>query len=365
MPNRVVPIPNGKVISSCPLPVPLLDADVIIDCPKAKNHHVAPISGALKNWVGAVNTKWRATNHGKPEMYQKFMDIMSVTRPHLTVCDALIAGEGDGPIANLPHWVGCILASEDPVAMDVSIARLLGHDWKNWRNIHYIPEAVEHGIGIAEPIRYVGVPIDEVAINAWHGHEGFDYLPINMLVGKGVTLAGTIGHVKSVLDSMLRRGELEQVIWLRGTPTIMIGEIDDPDFEQHLQEGPYVVFDDTALPKYKHDPRVHFVGGSPVLLHAMPELQKGLGVSIPGTVVMKAQQYQRSFMHNLEYGTTTRKAITLAKPLLAGLAVVAAGVIAAEALTRAMQPSQPVEPKTGPRLGRRLHREQRGRFAHA
>lgn len=76
----------------------------------------------------------------------------------------------------------------------------------------------------------------------------FDYLPINFLVGKGVTLPGTIGHVKSVLDSMLRRGQLKQVIWLKVTPTIMVGEIDDPHFEEHLKEGPYIVFYDQFTP---------------------------------------------------------------------------------------------------------------------
>ncbi|HEY3580163.1 MAG TPA: DUF362 domain-containing protein, partial [Pyrinomonadaceae bacterium] len=46
-PNRTVRIPNGRVIQELPLPAPLLDADVIIDVPKAKNHHIEPISGAL------------------------------------------------------------------------------------------------------------------------------------------------------------------------------------------------------------------------------------------------------------------------------------------------------------------------------
>jgi uncharacterized protein (DUF362 family) len=309
---RTVSIPNGKVLKSAPIPAALLDADVIIDCPKAKNHHIQPISGALKNWVGAVNREWRQQNHGTEQMFAKFMDIMSVTRPHLCVCDGLIAGEGDGPIANLPHWCGCILASTDPVAMDVSICKLLKHDW---RELRFIPEAVEHGIGVAEPIEYVGRRIDEVAIDAWKPHKGFGYLPLNFLVGEGVTLAGTVGHVKSVLDSMLRRGELYEVIWARGTPTIMMGAIEDPNFETHLKEGPYVVFDDTALPKYKRDPRVHFVGGSPVLRDAMPELQKGLGVQALGSTVMKVQQLQDWWMHTLQYGTPLRKAAAIAKPL--------------------------------------------------
>jgi len=237
VPNRTVEVPNGRVLKSVPLPAPLLDADVIIDVPKAKNHHIEPITGALKNWVGVVNQKWRMHHHGDEEHIARFMDIMTVSRPTLCVVDALIAGEGDGPIANLPRWCGCILASTDPVATDVAIARLMGRDWTK---LGFARAAEERGLGIREPIEFLGARLEEVAFEAWPGHEGFDYLPINFLVGSNVTLAGTVGHVKSVIDSMLRRGELNHVIWLKGTPTIMVGEVDDPNFEEHLREGPYI-----------------------------------------------------------------------------------------------------------------------------
>lgn len=330
VPNRTVAVPRGEVIKEVPLPVPLIEADVIIDVPKAKNHHIEPISGALKNWVGVVNQEWRQHNHGDEEHIPRFMDIMTISRPALCVVDALIAGEGDGPIANLPRWCGCILASADPVATDVSIARLLGRDW---RKLNFAKDAEARGLGVREPIDYVGVPLEAVAFNAWPGHEGYDYLPVNFLVGQDVTLAGTVGHVKSALDSMLRRGELNQVIWLKGTPTIMIGEVDDPNFEEHLREGPYVVFDDAAKPEYKNDPRVYFVPGHPVLRTAMPELMKGLGVGFPGQAMMKWQQFERWGMHNVEYGAARRKVLTIAKTLAAaGLAV--AGPLAVTALVR-------------------------------
>ena len=329
-PNRTVQIPGGRIIQEVPLPAPLLDADVIIDVPKAKNHHIEPISGALKNWVGTVNQKWRNHHHGDLDMIGRFMDIMSVSRPTLCVVDALIAGEGDGPIADQPHWVGCILASADPVATDVAICRLLGHDW---RKLNFAREAEARGLGVREPIEFIGVPLEEVQIHAWAGHTDFNYLPINFLVGKGVTLPGTIGHVKSVLDSMLRRGELKQVIWLKGTPTIMVGEIDDPDFEEHLKEGPYIVFDDAAKPKYKSDPRVYFVPGHPVLQTAMPELMKGFGMNLPGQAVMKWEQFERWGKHNLTYGTSQRRIMTLAKPLLA-LGVAAGAVIGLRAFLK-------------------------------
>ncbi|NLU22976.1 MAG: DUF362 domain-containing protein [Phycisphaerae bacterium] len=328
VPNRTVQIPQGLYIKEAPLPVPILEADVIIDTPKAKNHHIEPISGALKNWMGVLNQRWRNDHHGKPEHVRQFMDIMSARPPDLVVVDALIAGEGDGPIANLPRWCGCILASTDPVATDVTIAKLLMRDWTK---LNYAIEAEKRGLGIREPIDYIGTPLEQVAFPAWPGHEGFDYLPINFLVGNGVTLDGTIGHVKSVLDSMLRRGNLRDVIWLRGTPTIMVGEIDDPNFEQHLKEGPYVVFDDAARPRYKNDPRVHFVPGHPVLRTAMPELFKGMGVSLPGSAVMELQEYQREFMHNMRYGTPARKAKTLLKPL-AAVGLVVAGIVVLKSL---------------------------------
>lgn len=328
--NRTVKIPQGLFLKECPIPAPLLDADVIINAPKAKNHHIEPISGALKNWVGAVNQTWRNRNHGDDEHIERFMDIMIVTRPHLTVTDALICGEGDGPIANLPRWCGAIIASADPVANDVTIARLLGHDPEK---LNFAKEAVKRGLGTRSEIEYVGTPLETVAFEAWKPHEGFDYLPINFLIGGGVELAGTVGHVKSAIDSMLRRGDLAKVMWLKGTPTIMIGDIEDAQFEEHLKEGPYIVFDDAAKEKYKNDSLVYFVKGHPVLQTALPELMKGLGVNFAGTAMMKWQEFERWGMHNTEFGTPARRALTVAKPLLtAGLVV--AGVAALGKLIR-------------------------------
>jgi len=324
VPNRVVEVPHGKVIHRVPLPAPLLDADVIISVPKAKNHHIEPISGAMKLWVGAVNQSWRNFNHGDVEMIDRFADIMTVSRPDLCVVDALICGEGDGPIADLPRWCGCVLASTDPVATDVAIAQLMGRDWKKLR---FAEAGEQRGLGVRQPIAWLGVPLDQVRFEAWPGHEGTDYMPLNFLVGNGVTLEGTVGHVKSVLDSMLRRGELSKVIWARGTPTIMCGDIEDPHFEQHLKEGPYVVFDDAARAEYKHDPRVHFVPGHPVLQTAMPELMKGLGVEAPFLAAEKWQQYSDRAMHNLEYGGAGRKAATIALPAVAFGALALAGVL--------------------------------------
>ena len=89
----------------------------------------------------------------------------------------------DGPTANLPRWGGCILASNDPVATDVAIARLMTRDWTK----QFAIEAEQRGLGGREPIDFLGVPLESVAFEAWRGHQDLDYLPINFLVGEGVT----------------------------------------------------------------------------------------------------------------------------------------------------------------------------------
>jgi hypothetical protein len=70
--------------------------------------------------------------------------------------------------------------------------------------------------------------------------------------------------------------------------------------------------DEAARPEYKKDPRVYFAPAHPVLRTAMPELFKGMGVELPGNLVMTTQQLQRRAMHNMEYGSMARKVVTVA-----------------------------------------------------
>src|SRR5438105_12176045 len=158
VPCRIVPILDGQVIREVPLPAPLLDANVIINVPKAKTHYLDPISGALENWVGVLNQRWRQRNYGDADTIGRLVDIMTASKPHLTVVDALVAGEGDGPIGAVPHWCGCVLASADPVAADVAVARLLRLDQEKLR---FAEAAERRGLGSRQPIHYAGVQLEK------------------------------------------------------------------------------------------------------------------------------------------------------------------------------------------------------------
>jgi uncharacterized protein (DUF362 family) len=50
------------------------------------------------------------------------------TRRYLAVVDGIIGGEGDGPLSPQPKRAGILAVSDDPVALDVALARVMGFD---------------------------------------------------------------------------------------------------------------------------------------------------------------------------------------------------------------------------------------------
>lgn len=51
-------------------------------------------------------------------------------RAYVAIMDAMIAGEGNGPLQPLPVSLGLVLAAADPFKMDIVMARLMGFDYR-------------------------------------------------------------------------------------------------------------------------------------------------------------------------------------------------------------------------------------------
>jgi uncharacterized protein (DUF362 family) len=324
---REVDVPGGRAIRRIALPVPLLEADVVINACKGKTHHMDPVSGAIKNWVGAIPLTLRMQHHDV-HTFAEYVDVMSVTRPALHVCDAIIVGEGDGPLANTPRWCGCVLASADPAALDVTLCRLFSLDPDEHK---FAAEAAERDLGTNDPacITMVGDPLEDARIEVRRPRRGWDYYPFNVIVGGGVTYAGTLGHWKSIADAFLRDGTWVKVMAARGVPTFLIGDADDPDFERHVSQGPYFVIDDVAPARYRLDPRVHVIRGHPALHNMLPELLRGLGLTLPGRLTQRAQQWTRLVESRLLYVPRARSMRDAARAALVvgGIGVLALGAI--------------------------------------
>jgi uncharacterized protein (DUF362 family) len=262
-----------------PAPEIMDRADVIINVPKAKTHFVDPISGACKNWVGVVPMSYRLAL--QREVWPYYIGtalFLKRFRPTISIFDGIWAGQGQGPGSNEPFWWGALMASDDPAAADTTLARLFGLTDKR---IRMADAAAEQGVGTTDPqnIEIAGDSSERLAVRVRPADPSIHRFPCNVIAGQGpgATMEGTLGHWKTIADGWLEAG-VWNLLTLRGRPTFMFGDVEDPDFAAHLEEGPYVVLDDAARPEYKYHPKVTFVPGAPVPQSYMQnEMVEGMG----------------------------------------------------------------------------------------
>lgn len=291
--HTVIDFGKDAPVQYMPVAEALERVDVFINVPKAKTHFVDPISGACKNWVGLMPMSFRLhTQKDVEPYYQGNAQLLKRYKPVLNVYDGMVAGEGQGPGSNKPFWWGFILASDDPVAGDVTLARLFSLEWEH---IRMAREAEKMGVGVYDPEKteILGVAYEDAVVRVVAGDPGVHRYPCRVIVGKGSggVIEGTLGHWKTIADAWLDTGVWD-IFTARGKPTFMFGEAEDPLFEEHLKEGPYVVLDDSAKEKYKYDPRVVFIPGSPVpQSYIQHEMVEGMGFGMlyePGLKMVEA-----------------------------------------------------------------------------
>ncbi|MFB3888102.1 MAG: DUF362 domain-containing protein [Candidatus Bathyarchaeia archaeon] len=139
--DRVVEVkfPDGAV-KRLFLPKTALDADAVVDLPLMKTHEFMLYSGAIKNLFGIVPSNRRIYLH--PYLPEVFRRLYQVFKPQLTVMDARIGMEGNGPTKGTPVQMGLVLTSNDALAMDVTAVRIMGFDWRE-TYLNYIAQKTE------------------------------------------------------------------------------------------------------------------------------------------------------------------------------------------------------------------------------
>ena len=118
-------------------PRSVLAAGFIVSMPKVKTHHWTGVTLSMKNMFGIVP----GSRYGWPKnvlhwagIHESVLDICATVRPHFVIADGVVGMEGDGPLNGTAKELHTILLSDDPVAADSTLARLLG--WE--------PNAVKH-----------------------------------------------------------------------------------------------------------------------------------------------------------------------------------------------------------------------------
>ena len=111
------------------------NADVIINFCKLKTHGMMGMSSAVKNMFGVIPGTIKPEFHFRYPKYEDFADMLvdlnEYFKPQLSIVDAVVGMEGNGPTSGTPKQVGLLLASNSPYDLDLVCAKIMGLERKD------------------------------------------------------------------------------------------------------------------------------------------------------------------------------------------------------------------------------------------
>lgn len=126
----------------------ILDADLIINVPKFKTHMQTRVTGAVKNMfgilVGAEKARVHLTVPRPKDFSEALVDIYQIRVPDLTIMDAVVGMEVNGPSGKDLRNIGKVLASENGVSVDGLMAAMMGLPSER---VDYLKIASQRGLG--------------------------------------------------------------------------------------------------------------------------------------------------------------------------------------------------------------------------
>jgi uncharacterized protein (DUF362 family)/Pyruvate/2-oxoacid:ferredoxin oxidoreductase delta subunit len=126
-----VSFPQGKLMKQIDVIKPITQADAVINICKMKTHLFMHMTGAVKNHFGIIPGLSKVGFHAKLFDKERFadmlLDLSLYAAPRLSIMDAVLAMEGEGPGASgTPRHVGLLLASTSDLAIDVVAGEIMG-----------------------------------------------------------------------------------------------------------------------------------------------------------------------------------------------------------------------------------------------
>jgi uncharacterized protein (DUF362 family) len=123
-------IPEGKRLQRSPICEYAVKADRVIALPKLKTHSFQYLTLACKIMYGVVPGLTKAKYHAqfprKGSFADMMLDILTIVKPQLYILDGILGMQGQGPGSGDPVKMDLVLASTDPVAMDIAVCKIIG-----------------------------------------------------------------------------------------------------------------------------------------------------------------------------------------------------------------------------------------------
>lgn len=119
-----VKIPGGRVLKKARVHRAALEHH-LINLPKLKTHIVTGATLAMKNLMGLCHDDTKRAMHILG-IHGSIVDLNRLIHPTFNVIDGTIGMQGDGAVYGIPKDVGMLLASPNPLAVDLVGLELMG-----------------------------------------------------------------------------------------------------------------------------------------------------------------------------------------------------------------------------------------------
>lgn len=142
------PVPYGEGVKCKEFNIinPVAEADLVINLAKLKTHCMTALSGGVKNLFGTI------PGLQKPELHFRFpeaddfagmlLDLSRTIAPAVTLVDAVVAMEGDGPSSGTPRTCGFLAAATDIYGLDRWLCHIINMPYET---VPMMREAVKRG----------------------------------------------------------------------------------------------------------------------------------------------------------------------------------------------------------------------------
>ena len=108
----------------------LRGCDAVVSFCKLKSHGMMAMSAAAKNMFGTIPGTMKPEYHFRFPNARDFadmiVDLAEYWKPRLSIVDAVVGMEGNGPTAGTARAIGCLLAGDSPHKVDLACASVLG-----------------------------------------------------------------------------------------------------------------------------------------------------------------------------------------------------------------------------------------------
>ncbi len=165
--SRPVSHAEGVLTKHFDIITPVYEANAVFNLCKMKTHVFTMMTGAVKNIFGVIPGLLKPGYHAKLRDPKRFaamlLDLSQYISPRLSIMDAIVAMEGDGPGAGDPRPVGLLIGSRNPLALDVVAGEIMGMD-RNANSIIIAAAQRDLQPNRIEDIEIIGADLDDVKV---------------------------------------------------------------------------------------------------------------------------------------------------------------------------------------------------------